>query len=62
VDVEGSEYSILRRLIESGVLCRRVTDVFVEWHDLVSDGRRLPLACLYLVSSLPLLASDRMSW
>ena len=31
--MEGSEYSILRRLIESGVLCRRVTDVFVEWHD-----------------------------
>ncbi|KOO29870.1 hypothetical protein Ctob_008777 [Chrysochromulina tobinii] len=33
VDVEGSEYAVLRRLIESGVLCRRVTDVFVEWHD-----------------------------
>ena len=37
--VEGSEYAVLRRLLESGVLCRRVTDLFVEWHDVDKNLR-----------------------
>jgi hypothetical protein len=33
IDIEGSEYAVLNTLLQSGVLCRRVTDLFVEWHD-----------------------------
>lgn len=33
IDIEGSEYAVLQRLLHSGVLCRRVTDLFVEWHE-----------------------------
>ena len=32
LDVEGSEYDILRDLMLSGVLCRRVETLWVEFH------------------------------
>lgn len=38
VDIEGSEYTVLRHLLRSGVLCRRVSHLFVEWHDTGENG------------------------
>ena len=32
IDVEGSEFTMLRELIGSGVLCDRVEDLWIEWH------------------------------
>jgi FkbM family methyltransferase len=32
IDIEGSEFTVLRHLLESGVMCRRVSHLFVEWH------------------------------
>jgi FkbM family methyltransferase len=32
IDIEGSEFAVLRDLLISGALCRFVTDLFVEWH------------------------------
>ena len=32
IDVEGSEFELLRDLIASGVLCERVDHLWVEWH------------------------------
>ena len=32
VDVEGSEFEILRDLIVSGALCQKVDNIWVEWH------------------------------
>ena len=32
VDVEGYEFHLLRSLVSSGVLCRRVSDLLIEWH------------------------------
>lgn len=32
IDVEGSEYHLLRDLMLSGVLCERVDSLWVEWH------------------------------
>mmetsp|Transcript_31271 Transcript_31271/g.51782 ORF Transcript_31271/g.51782 Transcript_31271/m.51782 type:complete len:282 (+) Transcript_31271:172-1017(+) len=33
LDVEGLEFELLRELLISGVLCRVVDDLFIEWHD-----------------------------
>jgi len=33
VDVEAFEYELLRDLIATGVLCQKVEDLFVEWHE-----------------------------
>lgn len=41
LDVEGSEYTILRDLLLSGLLCERVHNLFVEWQD---PPRNLPAA------------------
>lgn len=32
IDVEGYEFHLLRSLVPSGVLCRRVSDLLIEWH------------------------------
>ena len=32
LDVEGSEFEILRDLIVSGTLCQRVDNIWIEWH------------------------------
>ena len=32
IDVEGFEFTLMRDLIVSGVLCSVVTNLFVEWH------------------------------
>ena len=33
MDIEGSEEEVVRDLISSGVLCERVSNLWVEWHD-----------------------------
>jgi FkbM family methyltransferase len=34
IDIEGSEYAVLTALLNHSVFCRRVSDLFVEWHDI----------------------------
>ena len=33
VDIEGTEFPVMRHLLMSGVLCRRVHNLWVEWHN-----------------------------
>jgi len=33
IDVEGSEFKILRKLISDG-LANRISDIYIEWHDI----------------------------
>lgn len=33
MDIEGSEFIVLRRLLEDYRCCKRVKKIFIEWHD-----------------------------
>ena len=50
LDVEGSEFTMLRDLLLSGALCARVDQLWVEWH----GNRRIDWEAL----GLPLKESD----
>jgi predicted glycosyltransferase len=32
MDIEGSEFMVLRRLLEDPKCCKRVKKIFIEWH------------------------------
>jgi len=43
LDVEGSEFELLRDLLVSGTLCERVDEFWIEWHGGRVDWRKLRL-------------------
>jgi len=46
MDIEGSEYLVLPKLLEKGLFCKGIIDVvFIEWHDTyVDDGEKIRLS------------------
>jgi FkbM family methyltransferase len=43
IDIEGSEFTVLRDLLASGTLCQRVEHLWIEWHMGRIDWRKVGL-------------------